>query len=278
MWWLKPTPSHSPLVRIGLTKNLLTDLQKAGVSVFQKLQLFSNQLFRIISQTGSRVWFFENVPFPLQDSQMHLKNMYIPLVDLYLISEKSIWKNQVWQTGFLVYFKLDFNCLCSSLKKSISNQIFVGWKSSLLNLSFPTWFFKTQVQINRGMIFNCRCRLKPRPSTHCLKVHHFTNCFKNCAICHQGISRLIYTWVLKNGFRQTPFLVYFNRESSRLHSCQLGSQNQIRNWPKKNPFFFNQVQFNRRTVSLFTRGNIDSEFSGHCNGHFHHFRRNSTLF
>ena len=33
-----------------------------------------------------------------------------PPVDLYLISEKSIWKNQVQRTGFLVYFKLDSYC------------------------------------------------------------------------------------------------------------------------------------------------------------------------
>ena len=41
-----------------------------------------------------------------------------PPVDLYFISEKSIWKNQVRRTGFLVYFKLDFYCLCS-----LQNQI-----------------------------------------------------------------------------------------------------------------------------------------------------------
>ena len=46
-----------------------------------------------------------------------------PPVDLYLISEKSIWKNQVRCTGILVYFKLDFYCLCS-LQKSISKLIF----------------------------------------------------------------------------------------------------------------------------------------------------------
>ena len=40
----------------------------------------------------------------------------IPPVDLYLISEKSIWKNQVRRTGFLVYFELDFYCLCSLQK------------------------------------------------------------------------------------------------------------------------------------------------------------------
>ena len=49
--------------------------------------------------------------------------LHSPPVDLYLISEKSIWKNQVRQTGFLVYFKLDFYCLCS-LQKSISKLIF----------------------------------------------------------------------------------------------------------------------------------------------------------
>jgi drug/metabolite transporter (DMT)-like permease len=45
--------------------------------------------------------------------------VFYPPVDLYLISEKSIWKNQVRQTGFLVYFELDFYCPCS-LQKSIS--------------------------------------------------------------------------------------------------------------------------------------------------------------
>ena len=46
-------------------------------------------------------------------------------IDLYLISEKSIWKNQVGEAGFLVYFKLDFYCLCS-LQKSIPKLIFAG--------------------------------------------------------------------------------------------------------------------------------------------------------
>ena len=72
-----------------------------------------------------------------------------PPVDLYLISEKSIWKNQVWRTGFLVDFELDFYCLCS-LQKSISKLIFAGWKLGSSNLSFRTWCFKIQVQIDRG--------------------------------------------------------------------------------------------------------------------------------
>ena len=45
---------------------------------------------------------------------------YYPPVDLYLISEKSIWNN--W---FLVFFELDFYCLCS-LQKSITKLIFVA--------------------------------------------------------------------------------------------------------------------------------------------------------
>ena len=48
-----------------------------------------------------------------------------PTGDLYLISEKSIWKNHVQRTGFLVYFELDFYFLCS-LQKSISKLIFAG--------------------------------------------------------------------------------------------------------------------------------------------------------
>ena len=44
-----------------------------------------------------------------------------PPVDLYLIYEKSIWKHQVKQNEFLVYFELDFYCLCS-LQKSISKR------------------------------------------------------------------------------------------------------------------------------------------------------------
>ena len=46
-------------------------------------------------------------------------------VDLHLISKISIWKNQVWRTWFLVYFKLDFYCL-GRLQKSISKMIFAG--------------------------------------------------------------------------------------------------------------------------------------------------------
>jgi len=67
-------------------------------------------------------------------------------VDLYLISEKSNWKNQVPQTGFLVYFKLDFYCLCSQIN-------FLQAKKPVRR----TWFFqiafsKIKLQINRGRV------------------------------------------------------------------------------------------------------------------------------
>ena len=48
---------------------------------------------------------------------------FYPPVDLYLIFEKSTWRNQVRQTGLKTYFELDFHCLCS-LQKSILKLIF----------------------------------------------------------------------------------------------------------------------------------------------------------
>ena len=59
----------------------------------------------------------------------------IPPVDLYLISEKSIWKNQVRRNGFLVDFELDFYCLCS-LQKSILKLIFAVCRTWFLRLDF----------------------------------------------------------------------------------------------------------------------------------------------
>ena len=64
----------------------------------------------------------------------------LPLVDLYLISEKSIWKNQIRRTGFFVYFELDFYCLCS-LQKSILKWIFAGLKSGCQHKNFKKIFF-----------------------------------------------------------------------------------------------------------------------------------------
>ena len=48
-------------------------------------------------------------------------------IDLYLISEKSTWKNQVQRTGFLVYFELDFYCLCSLLKSISKSPVRLTW-------------------------------------------------------------------------------------------------------------------------------------------------------
>ena len=58
------------------------------------------------------------------------------MICTYLIFEKSSWNNQVWQTGFLVYFELDFYCLCS-LHKSILKLIL-----QVKNPVRRTWFFK----------------------------------------------------------------------------------------------------------------------------------------
>ena len=70
-----------------------------------------------------------------------------PPVDLYLISEKSIWKNQVWRTGFLVYFELDFYCLCSLCRLKIqlveldfSNLIFQNSSTNQQGVNLKNYF------------------------------------------------------------------------------------------------------------------------------------------
>ena len=64
----------------------------------------------------------------------------VPLLICTWFLKNQSGKNQVRWTGFVVYFELDL----------ISKLIFAGKKSSLSNLIFTTWFFKNQVQINRG--------------------------------------------------------------------------------------------------------------------------------
>ena len=81
-----------------------------------------------------------HITFP--PTKMNKRQQHNPPVYLNLISEKSIWENQV-------YFKLDFFCLCS-LQTSILKLIFAGQKSSSSNLIFPTCLFKIEVQRNRG--------------------------------------------------------------------------------------------------------------------------------
>ena len=75
-------------------------------------------------------------------------------VDLYLIFEKSIWKNQVRRTGFLIYFELDFYCLCS-LKKSISKidfEIdFCRLKIQFLDLDFSNLIFQKPSTDQQGV-------------------------------------------------------------------------------------------------------------------------------
>ena len=83
-------------------------------------------------------------------SSFVLCRFYLHPIHAYLIFEKSSWKNQVRQTGFLVYFKLDVYSFCS-LQKLISELIFAVLKSSSINLIFQTWFLKNQVQMDRAL-------------------------------------------------------------------------------------------------------------------------------
>ena len=116
-----------------------------------------------------------------------------PPVDLYLIFEKSIWKNQVRRIGFFVYFELDFYSLCS-LQKSIWKLIFAGQKSSLSNLIFPTWFFKNQLQINMTCdVYISYWSQKPifksvgGPSCHHSTTKFLSNSFQMGGVMHANL-------------------------------------------------------------------------------------------
>ena len=123
--------------RIHITtiiKNLISleDLQVGSLSIhLSRLKLFSHR-----RSAEQNISYYLPTIFFSKNSQIYLR--ILTPVDLYLISEKSIWKSQVRWTGFLVYFKLDFYCLRSLQKSGLSNLI------------LPTWFFKIQVKINSG--------------------------------------------------------------------------------------------------------------------------------
>ena len=76
----------------------------------------------------------------------------LPPVDLYLIFEKSSWKNQVRQTGFLVYFELDFYCLCSLQKSIINFEIdFCRLKIQFVELDFSNLIFQKSSTDQQGV-------------------------------------------------------------------------------------------------------------------------------
>ena len=57
------------------------------------------------------------------------------LISLYLISERSICKNQVQWTEFFVYFELNFYCLCAC------KNLFGNWFLHAKNPVCQTWVF-----------------------------------------------------------------------------------------------------------------------------------------
>ena len=71
----------------------------------------------------------------------HFWNQFKCPIHLYLIFEKSHWKNQVRRTGFLVCFTLDFYYLCS-LQKSILKLIFCRLKIQFVELEFSNLIFQ----------------------------------------------------------------------------------------------------------------------------------------
>ena len=81
---------------------------------------------------------------------MKYLSINVPIsVDLHLKFEKSSLKNPVQRTGLLA-LKNQLRNRFLQTTQAVKIQFEVDLKSSLSKLIFPTWFFKIQVQINRG--------------------------------------------------------------------------------------------------------------------------------
>ena len=94
---------------MAASKPMLINEEKTFIE--SEIELISLDLQEIIKVKNSSTKTFDNkTSFSIMDKTNSEKPK--SPVDLYLISEKSIWKNQVQQTRFLVYFELDFGCLC----------------------------------------------------------------------------------------------------------------------------------------------------------------------
>ena len=107
---------------MAASKPMLINEEKRFIE--SEIELISLDLQEIIKvKNGSTKTFDNKTSFSIMDKTNSEKPKFP--IDLYLISEKSIRKNQVRLTEFLVYFELDFYCLCS-LQKSISKLIFAS--------------------------------------------------------------------------------------------------------------------------------------------------------
>ena len=80
---------------------------------------------------------------------------YWSVLKYYLIYEKSIWKNQVRRTRFLVYFELDFYC---------KNQ-FQNWFFHAKNPVCRTWFLQINRGIGEGFLYCYKRKIYPFLST-----------------------------------------------------------------------------------------------------------------
>ena len=94
---------------MAASKPMIINEEKTFIE--SEIDLISLDLQEIIKVKNSSTKEFDNETSFLIVNKTNSEKPISP-VDLYLISEKSIWKNQVQQTRFLVYFELDFYCLC----------------------------------------------------------------------------------------------------------------------------------------------------------------------
>ena len=101
---------------------------------YSSLTFFHNRWSKIIGQKQKYV--IANLKFSQNLASFQICSTEIQIkrpIHLYLIFEKSCWKNQVRR--FLVYFELHF-IACVACHKSISKLIFAAIKSSSSNLIF----------------------------------------------------------------------------------------------------------------------------------------------
>ena len=114
-------------------------------------------LLKVFEKVRSRINHTANIYYGLLYEERTIKVTtqwlyYKPPVDLYLSFEKSSWKNQVRWTGFLA-FKNQFRNWFFQTTQAVKIKFKIDEKSSLSNWIFPNWFFRHQVEINRGKVY-----------------------------------------------------------------------------------------------------------------------------
>ena len=132
------------------TPNIRTYFVTWMLKFFNRAYFFSPCLLsekvhplKFVLSLGKEIfWIFNEFKVYIKMLKFNWQTVSNPLL---ISTKKSIWKNQVWQSGFLVYFKLDFTA-CAACKNQVWN-----WFLKAKNPVRRIWFSKIHVQINWGI-------------------------------------------------------------------------------------------------------------------------------